>query len=110
MDMLNGEANGFPPLHLEMQPEHWATRALHAAFAQLQNLRLLSQPLPIDGYALEYPVEFFAVASEIFFQTPAVRTAALRKFTHSCEFFIVKTDATHEKAIIASAISLPGLR
>ncbi len=76
LDMLHGEANGFPPLHADMGRARW-TRAFHDAFAQLQNLRLSGEPLPIDGYALENPAEFFAVTSEVFFEAPAVLHAAL---------------------------------
>ena len=43
MDMLNGDANGLPPLHADMR---------------------------IDAYAAESPGEFFAVASEYFFSAP----------------------------------------
>lgn len=86
LDMLHGEANGFPPLHANMDRARW-TRVFHDAFAQLQNLRLASQSLPIDGYALENPAEFFAVTSEIFFETPAVLHAVLPDVYDQLRFF-----------------------
>ncbi|MGH8280833.1 MAG: zinc-dependent peptidase [Gammaproteobacteria bacterium] len=71
LDMQNGEANGFPPLHMEMDKARWS-RVFHAAYAQLQTLYAAGEPLPLDAYGLQNPAEFFAVGSEVFFETPAV--------------------------------------
>ncbi|SNS76260.1 zinc-dependent peptidase [Pseudomonas segetis] len=71
IDMLNGAANGLPPLHDNMRVQEWAS-TLQAAFDQL-NLHLDTQPHappPIDAYAAENPAEFFAVCSEYFFSAP----------------------------------------
>ena len=73
LDMLNGTANGQPPLHADMSPADWSeafTRA-YADFSEKvavheENLDLL----PLDPYASESPAEFFAVMSEAFFETP----------------------------------------
>ncbi len=87
LDMLNGEANGFPPLHMEMDMARW-TQVFHAAYAQLQSLRNMGEPLPINVYALENPAEFFAVASEAFFETPAEFQAALSEvYQQLCLFY-----------------------
>ena len=69
LDMLNGEANGFPPLHRDMNKRRW-TQVFHAAYDRMQNWYALGHVLPLDAYALENPAEFFAVASEAFFETP----------------------------------------
>ncbi|MGH8279313.1 MAG: zinc-dependent peptidase [Gammaproteobacteria bacterium] len=69
LDMLNGEANGFPPLHRDMRRGRW-TQVFHAAYGQMQAWYHTDQPLPMDAYALENPAEFFAVTSEAFFETP----------------------------------------
>lgn len=69
LDMLNGEANGFPPLHGRMSRRAWS-RTFQAAYRALeQQLRLGGMP-SLDPYALENPGEFFAVSSEVFFENP----------------------------------------
>jgi hypothetical protein len=71
LDMLNGDANGLPPLHNNMRIEDWA-KAMQSAFDQL-NAELDANPdaeTAIDPYAAEDPAEFFAVTSEYFFSAP----------------------------------------
>lgn len=70
LDMLNGAANGFPPLHRRMDRRLW-WRIFSSAWDRLQEARRSGTELPIDPYALESPAEFFAVASEQFFESPA---------------------------------------
>lgn len=69
LDMLNGSANGFPPLHAGMQTAAW-TRAFEAGYADFCQRLDTGQTLPIDPYAAENPAEFFAVLSEYFFELP----------------------------------------
>lgn len=65
LDMRNGKANGYPPLPSGMPQTEWTT-VMSAAFADLQD-----SPKPgIDPYAASDPAEFFAVMSELFFDTP----------------------------------------
>lgn len=75
LDMLNGAANGMPPLHRDMSPDDWAG-VMSAAYEHL-NRRLEgdSEP-PIDPYAAESPAEFFAVVTELFFVWPESLAAA----------------------------------
>ncbi len=69
LDMLNGDTNGMPPLHRDMDPSDWS-RTLQAAYDDLgQHLEQGLKP-PIDPYAHHSPAEFFAVASELFFTCP----------------------------------------
>ncbi|OBS36174.1 zinc-dependent peptidase [Pseudomonas syringae] len=71
LDMLNGDANGLPPLHSDMQVTEWA-RVMQNAFDDL-NRQLDHNPdaePAIDPYAAEDPAEFFAVTSEYFFSAP----------------------------------------
>ena len=71
LDMLNGDANGLPPLHSNMAVQDWA-RAMQNAFDQM-NAELDANPdaeTAIDPYAAEDPAEFFAVTSEYFFSAP----------------------------------------
>ncbi len=73
LDMLNGDANGLPPLHRDMRIEVWAA-AMQSAYDQL-DAALDADPeaeSPIDPYAAENPAEFFAVTSEYFFSAPDV--------------------------------------
>jgi len=69
LDMLNGTANGMPPLHRDMDRSQW-TAVFSAAFEEF-GLRLdTGAPLPCDEYAGASPGEFFAVLSEVFFMRP----------------------------------------
>ncbi|WP_339492204.1 M90 family metallopeptidase [Pseudomonas rhizophila] len=71
LDMLNGDANGLPPLHADMRVKDWA-EAMQQAFDDL-NRQLDQDPdaeTLIDPYAAENPAEFFAVTSEYFFSAP----------------------------------------
>ena len=70
LDMLNGDTNGFPPLHRRMDRRVW-WRVFSSAWDRLQAEHRNGANLPIDPYALESPAEFFAVVSEQFFESPA---------------------------------------
>ncbi|MGH7635481.1 MAG: zinc-dependent peptidase [Gemmatimonadaceae bacterium] len=75
LDMLNGEANGFPPLHPGMDRGEW-TRIFNAAYGDFSGRVARGDPTGLDPYAAENPAEFFAVLSEAFFEVPgAVRAA-----------------------------------
>jgi len=69
LDMLNGAANGMPPLHPDMSRPAW-TKALAAAYAELHQRLQYHHHTPIDPYAATNPAEFFAVATETFFELP----------------------------------------
>lgn len=69
LDMLNGEPNGFPPLHADMSRAVWA-QAFTAAYEDLCRKVDDDVPLDVDEYAAESPEEFFAVMSEVFFESP----------------------------------------
>jgi hypothetical protein len=81
IDMRNGDANGFPPLHKRMSTTVWKREFMDAyldfckrvdqadARADHDGGAALDE-LPIDPYASESPAEFFAVISEAFFELP----------------------------------------
>jgi Mlc titration factor MtfA (ptsG expression regulator) len=69
LDMLNGVANGMPPLHANMVRENW-TAALSRAYAKLDQQVERHDHTVIDPYAAENPAEFFAVFTEAFFVQP----------------------------------------
>ena len=68
VDLLDGEIDGIPPL------SRTSVRRWREAIAECQNrfADLLDEgrSVAFDDYAAESPVEFFAVASECFFQDP----------------------------------------
>ena len=71
LDMLNGDANGFPPLHRGMDAAAWAddfSRAYEAFCARVD----AGEETAIDPYASYDPAEFFAVLTEVFFETPGL--------------------------------------
>ncbi|MBD3609983.1 MAG: zinc-dependent peptidase [Gammaproteobacteria bacterium] len=73
LDMQNGVANGYPPLHTEMDRETWVA-AFSQAFAHFsERCQSPSQTIDdLDCYAATSPAEFFAVFSEVFFERPAL--------------------------------------
>lgn len=71
LDMLNGKANGMPPLHSGMDREKW-TNALSQAFDHLQQRLEHHDRVCINPYAATNPAEFFAVISEYFFSAPDI--------------------------------------
>lgn len=73
LDMLDGAANGAPPMHAGMEIKNWAA-AFSAAYADFCRRVDAGEHTAIDPYASESPEEFFAVLSEAFFEIPrAVR-------------------------------------
>ena len=75
LDMLNGEPNGFPPLHAQMQRWRWA-EAFSRAYEDFCRSVDAGHEVEIDEYAAESPAEFFAVISEAFFESPAIVRSA----------------------------------
>jgi len=71
LDMQNGEANGFPPLHEGMDSIAW-TEAFNTGYEDLQRKCSAGQDIGIDCYAASSPAEYFAVSSEVFFERPDV--------------------------------------
>ena len=71
LDMLNGQANGFPPLHKGMSREVWS-QVFSAAYENFCARVDREEDTAIDPYAAESPGEFFAVLSEVFFELPDI--------------------------------------
>jgi len=69
LDQLTGDANGCPPLPQDIDSADWATH-FTAAFEALESELALGNAPYIDPYAAESAAEFFAVASEFFFDRP----------------------------------------
>lgn len=75
LDMLNGEANGIPPLPSGLARKDWEATLL-AAYEDFCTLvddaEKRGVETLLDPYAAESPGEFFAVMSETFFETPHI--------------------------------------
>lgn len=69
LDMLNGSANGQPPLHANMSPAAWYD-AFESAYKQLNQQIHSGHKTHFNPYAATHPAEFFAVCTEYFFEAP----------------------------------------
>jgi Mlc titration factor MtfA (ptsG expression regulator) len=78
LDMLNGDANGYPPLRAGMSRGEW-TRVFDAAYGSFCARVERNEQTGVDPYAAESPAEFFAVLSEAFFEIPEVVRAEHRE-------------------------------
>jgi len=69
IDHLNGDADGYPPLQRHIAQRDWVD-TFSAAYDRLKLQIRAGEAPTIDPYAAESPAEFFAVASEYFFDRP----------------------------------------
>ena len=69
IDHLNGDADGYPPLPRQIAHRDWVD-TFSAAYHRLELQISAGEAPAIDPYAAESPAEFFAVASEYFFDCP----------------------------------------
>jgi hypothetical protein len=74
LDNEEGATNGAPLLETRADYERWA-RVLNAAYARVWHRIRRGRATVIDDYALEDEGEFFAVATEAFFEQPAALKA-----------------------------------
>lgn len=71
LDILNGPADGFPPLHQSMDVTEWSI-SLGTAYESLVQRVEHRHRVCINPYAATSPAEFFAVISEYFFSEPEI--------------------------------------
>jgi Mlc titration factor MtfA (ptsG expression regulator) len=69
LDMENGEMDGMPKLPDRQSRETWA-RAFNAAYDHFERAAASNRRTLIDAYGAGDPAEFFAVATESFFERP----------------------------------------
>ena len=69
LDMQNGVANGFPPLHNGLKLNDWV-REFSKAFEYFERKCNGNNLHGINCYAATSPAEFFSVFSEVFFERP----------------------------------------
>lgn len=87
LDMRNGDANGFPPLHRDMSSARWH-EIMQSAWQSAHLAEQRGQSPLIDPYALEGPGEFFSVLSELFFMQPeALQSAWPDVYEHLVLFY-----------------------
>jgi Mlc titration factor MtfA (ptsG expression regulator) len=67
LDMLNGAADGVPPLHTGMDRRAWRA-VFDEAYDGFCDVVDRGRDTWLDPYAAEHPSEFFAVISEAFFR------------------------------------------
>jgi MtfA peptidase len=69
LDMISGEADGVPPLPTREARDHWIA-VFAAEFDRFCKSVDAGKETFLDPYAAEHEAEFFAVASEAFFESP----------------------------------------
>lgn len=69
LDLQNGSADGMPPLESAAQAEAW-TKTFYPAFEAFVRETRRGRSTFIDPYGAGHPAEFFAVATEHFFEQP----------------------------------------
>jgi Mlc titration factor MtfA (ptsG expression regulator) len=78
LDMMTGEADGVPPMPSRAAREHWM-EVFDAEFDRFCSAVDAGKDAFLDPYAAEHGSEFFAVASEAFFESPNALRAEFRK-------------------------------
>lgn len=87
LDMLSGEADGVPPMPSREAREHWI-EVFDAEFDRFRASLDAGEETFLDPYAAEHEAEFFAVASEAFFESPhALRRGFPRLYDLFAEFY-----------------------
>lgn len=97
LDMLNGEADGIPPLHREMDREAWIA-TLDSAYEDFCRRVDDGEETQIAPYASDNPAEFFAVLSETFFELPALVQAEYPALYAQLQAFY-RQDPQHRMAL-----------
>lgn len=87
LDMQNGVANGYPPLHAGMSHKQWV-ETFTTGFEDFQHKCSNGRSIGIDAYAASSPAEFFAVFSEVFFERPdIIRKYYSAIYDQLCQFY-----------------------
>ena len=92
LDQEKGFANGAPGLYSREARSRWA-RVLGEAFARLQQQVAWGEASLFSAYGATSPAEFFAVATEVFFEQPHLMAAAHPAlYAEFCDLYRVEPD------------------
>ncbi len=69
LDACTGDMDGLPDLAGLVDPQEWA-RVMGREYRRLSRAVRRGQKPPLDEYGMTHPAEFFAVATELFFERP----------------------------------------
>lgn len=94
LDMVNGEVDGLPLLRPGMSRTAWA-RTFGEAYAGFCDAVDAGEDTVLDPYASEDPGEFFAVASEVFFENPVGLRSAMPEIYRQLSQFYGLDPAAH---------------
>ncbi len=87
LDMLNGAFDGTPKLPSRELADRWA-RIMDREYRALQKAERRRQETLLDPYGATDPAEFFAVATECFFDSPrAMRSEYPELYQLFCDYF-----------------------
>src|SRR5690606_40696270 len=98
LDMENGGVDGLPPLPPGMSRAAWAA-AFTAAYEAFCAEVAAGRDSVLDPYGAEHPGEFFAVASEAFFETPLALQARFPEVYGQLARFYRLDPAAGERAL-----------
>ncbi|NMG74119.1 zinc-dependent peptidase [Aromatoleum diolicum] len=98
LDMLNGTVDGLPILPADMSRKVWA-EAFSDAYERFCDQVDSGRDTALDPYAAEHPGEFFAVASEAFFETPCMLQREFPAIYEQLSMFYRADPATGERRL-----------
>ncbi|MEC9372422.1 MAG: M90 family metallopeptidase, partial [Planctomycetota bacterium] len=101
LDYEEGDANGAPPLPDQSRYAAWA-RVLGAEFETLRADLEHHRQTILDPYAATNPAEFFAVATELFFERPRAMRRTHPDLYDQLAAFYRQDPAAHEQATTAA--------
>ncbi len=101
LDMSNGEADGFPALPAGLSRTDWAA-AFGAAYETFRAQVDAGEDTVLDPYGAEHPGEFFAVASEAFFETPLALQQAFPAVYGQLRRYYGADPAAGERSLMAA--------
>jgi Mlc titration factor MtfA (ptsG expression regulator) len=96
LDQLDGASDGTPPLPSRSRYLAWA-RALGSAYDDLLERVHQHRPSVLDAYGATSPAEFFAVATECFFEKPVALESLYPALYHELRRFYRRDPAAIER-------------
>ncbi len=102
LDMLDGVANGAPPLHSRDQYRRWAA-VFSEEFQRLRNDSEQGKKTFLDPYGATNEAEFFAVATEFFFDKPIEMQKDHRALYDVLAGYYMQDTAERERRVMESS-------